>query len=1047
MWACSGGGEAPAPRPKQAVVADAGGPSACIGEAPKTPVTLPWANAEMLCAQADRGQPWPGAVPPLGPDREVTADAYAERVQTFLRGLDYRRPPYAWLHDARWRLTGDYEGCPPDGIDKGPHPAVRIYYSPEVIDWMCKYRQGEAQLPSPDAMPDGAMIIKEMISVGSVNLKRVPGTDHLWIAPPEGDDARPYDEAFSSWTVMIKASGGAADGWYQAYFGRTGEGNPPLWDRAAFSAKPYPGSDGQPVTAPPGNAWYPTSWQYSVPDGQFPNAEFGNYCVYCHASAQGQNTFASFKNLLGTEIEYAWRPEKSLPVDFEDHHGRKGPAQKVAADADPRAPFPSPLPAPWPSFRRTYTALDPPYADVWASRLPAESWDHAVSLLGVDGQPDRRSQFLTSDQCEGCHSGGGRGQLKLPNMLVEVDGTQMDLTPWAEWGASPMGLAGRDPIFHAQLELERNIGRSQPGLANILDCIDNTCLHCHGAPGARQYNIDTVGEGPADDPCAAFLPPKSERVATDYDGKLFTQEMVFAWRDERPDLARYGGLARDGINCTVCHHIADKALDPANLPRTFTGNYRVGPPNEIFGPFPNPQSKEDVLPAPMRNALAITPRYGEQIAQSELCGTCHTVFLPVFDDTGALAGTAYEQTTYLEWLLSDFAAQGGQSCQECHLGDTYGEQQHPLRTGIANVQNTRYPKADFLLPAKDVDNPDRPYRRHQLYGLNAFLNAFFQQFPLLLGIRQQDYMNASVRAPLLTGRETVLDVARRQTADVQVGAPAWQEGTLVIPVTVVNKSGHALPSGVGFRRLFIELLVLDADDQPIWASGRTNDMGVLLAGLTETPLPTETWQAGADGLPFQPHYQRITGDDQVQIYEEINQSQALTFTSSFIHRYWLIKDNRLRPRGWNPGRVSDPKRQIEYGAATEPGTGPDRAWWPKPAPMAYANPTFPAIDGYHDTKGDPDYTLADHATTGLPGTDAVTYAIALPPETRARASRVQATLYSQSIPPHYLEERFAMAAKPGSQRQSADRLYHLVGHLDTLAKADDGAPFLANWRL
>ena len=49
---------------------------------------------------------------------------------------------------------------------------------------------------------------------------------------------------------------------------------------------------GAKVDQPPGCEWLPTFWQYSVPDQQYPNAEAGNYCVYCHASAQGEATFA-----------------------------------------------------------------------------------------------------------------------------------------------------------------------------------------------------------------------------------------------------------------------------------------------------------------------------------------------------------------------------------------------------------------------------------------------------------------------------------------------------------------------------------------------------------------------------------------------------------------------------------------------------------------------------------------------------------------------------------------------------------------------------------
>ncbi len=1034
----------PKPKPADAGAKDGAPDGPCIGEKAMPPPDLPWDSVDALCAQAPRGAKWAEAAPQPG-ETGALSDVYAERVAGWLRGLTYRAAPYEWLHDARWRLTGDYEGCPPDGVDHGPHPAVRIYYSPEVIDWMCEYRRGEDERPGAEALPAGAMIIKEMISPEAVALVRKPGTDTLWIGPPAAGGAA-YDDAFDSWTVMIKSPGSSADGWYYAYFARDPKGkNPPLMDRGGFSKTPYPGSDGQPVTAPPGDEWYPTYWQYAVPDAQFPNYGFGNYCVYCHASAQGENTFSSLSNIMGTEIEYRWRPTRSRAVDHDDH-AKGADAAGGAAQSD-RGPFPAPLDAPPPAFTAAFTDLGTVYSQVWAGRLPAQTWDHAVSMIGVDGADPEASTFLTSDQCEGCHEAGGSGQLERPYMVVDDGDAQIDLSPWAEWSVSPMGLAGRDPIFHAQLELERNIASGQPGLADIKDCIDNTCLHCHGAPGARQYNIDTAGQGPADDPCKDFLPAKPDRRATDYDGGLFTQKMVFAWRDEDGEHARYGGLARDGINCTICHRMADTDLDPANLKKTFTGNYRVGPPDVIYGPFPNDDSKAAVLTRPMENTLAIAPQYGAQVATSEMCGTCHTVFLPVFDDTGALAGTAYEQTTYLEWLLSDFSQPGtAQSCQECHMQSRYGDQ-HPLKTGIANVQDTRYPKADFLMPAADVDNPERPYNRHQLYGLNAFLNAFVQQFPLILGYRQQSYMNGNVRAPLLNGRETVLEVAREETAEVTVAGVAWQGDALEARVTVRNKGGHSLPSGVGFRRLFVEFVVLDADGGALWASGRTNAMGVLLKGIGETPLPTESGQAGADGLPFQAHHQVITRDDQVQIYEEVTQSQSLALTSSFIHRYWELKDNRLRPKGYDPAKVKDAGLREEYGKATRPGRGPERHWWPEPAPMQYVNPQFPAIAQYTDTASDPAYDVAQTGGKGLSGADDLVYLITLPAGARAQAKSVRVTLYSQSIPPAYLEERFAAAAKPGAERQAADRLYWMVGHLNTGAEADDGQPYLADWRL
>jgi hypothetical protein len=217
--------------------------------------------------------------------------------------------------------------------------------------------------------------------------------------------------------------------------------------------------------------------------------------------------------------------------------------------------------------------------------------------------------------------------------------------------------------------------------------------------------------------------------------------------------------------------------------------------------------------------------------------------------------------------------------------------------------------------------------------------------------------------------------------------------------------------------------------------------------MTDEPLPTEFFHAGRDGLPFQPHRQVVTEDDQVQIYEELTQTSSLQFSTSFVHRYWTIKDNRIRPAGWNPSNVLDAKLRSEYADATKPGFGPERNWWPVPKKENYKNKEYPAIDGYTDTRGDPDYDIAAHPKAGLPGTDKVTYRMGLSGAVKARASRVRVTLYSQSTPPYFLKQRFAAAAEKGADRMSAQRMYYMAGHLNTGAKAPDGRVYLSGFRL
>jgi len=78
--------------------------------------------------------------------------------------------------------------------------------------------------------------------------------------------------------------------------------------------------------------------------------------------------------------------------------------------------------------------------------------------------------------------------------------------------------------------------------------------------------------------------------------------------------------------------------------------------------------------------------------------------------------------------------------------------------------------------------------------------------------------------PLLSAGEDVLKVTRYGTAQVAIRLinDSGSSGELQADDTVTNPGGRKLPSGVGFRRAFIELQVLDAQGRPIWASGHSN---------------------------------------------------------------------------------------------------------------------------------------------------------------------------------------------------------------------------------
>jgi hypothetical protein len=175
----------------------------------------------------------------------------------------------------------------------------------------------------------------------------------------------------------------------------------------------------------------------------------------CHASAANELTYASLDNILTTGLQYKNFPQSILPLtplaparEATMRHA-PGDMSSAAAAAAPTSPYPPPLDKPLPAFTEFYgDALEPAtYADAWKLRFLSETRDHHPAVPGLV------SEFLTSDQCIGCHDATVSND-ETPNMVVTVDGTTYNVSPYAEWRVSPMGLAGRDPIFFAQLESE-----------------------------------------------------------------------------------------------------------------------------------------------------------------------------------------------------------------------------------------------------------------------------------------------------------------------------------------------------------------------------------------------------------------------------------------------------------------------------------------------------------------------------------------------------------------------------------------------------------------
>jgi len=741
----------------------------------------------------------------------------------------------------------------------------------------------------------------------------------------------------ADWTIMIKDAKGSADGWFWAE----------LWTTMSFDDHAFP--------------------------YQYPNAGFGIYCTRCHASADKESTFSALNNIAGF-------PGDALTFRVDDSWRDEG--SKSAHHATPQAAAPpTPLVEPDPTFLQTFRALQAIDAGT-VQRIPNETWDHIPAGAGKPPQ-----MFMTSDQCQSCHS-AANGPFGPTMWLTNKDGKGINVSPYTEWRWSPMGLAGRDPIFYAQLDSELSYLDTLPDEStrtSLKHTVINTCFSCHGVMGKRQHDIDHPGEN--------YSVEFSQRIGSE------------------PG-AQYGALGRDGISCASCHHIQrDSEGLEAFLKKNITGQFSTGKPEEIFGPFKD----DEISTLPMDNATGAKPKHNEYMKSARLCGSCHTIDLPVVDSppvrpVGPTTPHSIEQATYLEWLNSAYQNEFGkpgpnaQTCQDCHMPRSQKNERlkinvDPVKTRIAIIEDETYPAAEHRAPTNDirVRFREKDFARHELLGMNAFLLEMFKQFNDILGVRKSDYMTGA-SDNIENTQANLFEQASKRTATVATSM-AMDGRTLTANVEVTNLAGHRMPSGVGFRRAWIELLVIETRDgreRVVWSSGRTNSVGVIIDSHGR-PLATE-FLANND---YQHHYQTITSDLQVQIYEELAKDADGNFTTSFIRRDEDVKDNRLLPLGW-----------------TEKGPDPSLNG-------RFLKATFP----HGEAEKDPDYRDGK-------GHDRLTYRVALPDDVDTSAVSVRATLFYQNIPPYYLNDRFRIG-----KGEPTRRLYYIASNLNL-----EGTP-MEDWKI
>ncbi|MFC2072894.1 multiheme c-type cytochrome [Chloroflexota bacterium] len=333
--------------------------------------------------------------------------------------------------------------------------------------------------------------------------------------------------------------------------------------------------------------------------------------------------------------------------------------------------------------------------------------------------------------------------------------------------------------------------------------------------------------------------------------------------------------AMDGVSCTLCHQIQDKSLGEHE---SFSGGYIidtavVSPDRLIYGPFPDP------LQMQMRNRAGYIPVMGAQTKDSGLCATCHTLYTPYVNSQGEVVGEFPEQTPYLEWESSQYGDGTGddKACQDCHM---------PVADGPVAI--SIMPRR---LPARE------PFVKHYFVGGNRFMLEIIKANSGELNLTAAtSHLNTTIRRT----KSQLSD----NTASISLISAQKQGETLNLQVLVKNRAGHKLPTGFPSRRVWIHITVRDASGQMIFESGKPDSDGSISGN-----------DADFDAAKFEPHYNTINSNEQVQIYEAIMRDTDERVTYTLLRAASNVKDNRMLPLGFD---ASNGTEDIAvYGNASE----------------------------------------------------------------------------------------------------------------------------------
>lgn len=142
---------------------------------------------------------------------------------------------------------------------------------------------------------------------------------------------------------------------------------------------------------------------------------------------------------------------------------------------------------------------------------------------------------------------------------------------------------------------------------------------------------------------------------------------------------------------------------------------------------------------------------------------------------------------------------------------------------------------------------------------------------------------------------------RNNTLDMNLQFINRANDTAYYDVALTNKAGHKFPSGYPSRIAWVEFYVIDDQNDTIFWSGKYDGNGNIV-----NRDPT-----------FEPHYNVINDDQQVQIYEMVMGDVNANPTTVLERADTVLKDNRIAPKGFVNSHPSIDTMRI-YGIGNDP---------------------------------------------------------------------------------------------------------------------------------